>query len=168
MSKTAGKTKKVMKKNIIYLIALIVILALAVFTWQYLKQSSNSPKENSILVLPFSIDSADKEDDYLANGLLNSIIGNLARMNELKVVSRTTADQFKDSNKSLNEIAEELSVIYVMEGRILKQDDKIRIYVQLIDATTMDHIYAERFSIDSKNISDIATQISREVARNLE
>lgn len=184
-----------MKKSIIYLVTVIIILVIAVLTWQYVKQSSNNPKENSILVLPFSIDSTNEEDEYLVDGIMNGIIGNLGKVGELKVISITTANQFKDSNQSLieiatdagvnvivknsvdkyreadlkiSEIAKELRVNYVLDGRIQKQGDKVRIDVQLIDAKNVEYIYAERFLRDISMLSDIATEISQEVTRNLQ
>ena len=84
------------------------------------------------------------------------------------MISKTTANHFKDSNKSPYEIAEELRVNYVLEVGVKKQDDKVRIDVRLIDAKNTEHLYAERFLRESSNLSDIATQISQEVTRNLQ
>ena len=112
---------KVIKKIIIYLVTTIVLLVIAVFTWLYVKQSSKSPNRPSTPATGSWWPSTDKEDEYLADGLLDGVIGDLGKVDELIVFSKTTANQFIESNQSPIEIAKELRVNYVLEGNIQKQ-----------------------------------------------
>ena len=158
-----------MKKTIFYLATAIIILVIAVLTWQYVKQSSSSSKsskEDSILVLPLSIDSTDKQDEYLADGLLSGIIDNLAKTNELKVMSKTTSNQFKDSNQSPIEITKLLGVNYVLEGSFKTINDSVEMQVRLLDETG-DQICSETYIGSKSELLEITSRIQRDITETI-
>ena len=122
--------------------------------------------KKSIVVLPFSIDSNDKQDEYLVDGLLNGIISNLAKSNELKVMSKATANHFKDSNQTPSEIAKSLGVYYVVEGTVKTLNDSIEMQVRLSDETG-DQICSETY-IGSKNeLLEITNKIQLDITETI-
>jgi adenylate cyclase len=110
------------------------------------------PKHLSIVVLPFSNLSNDPSQDYFADGLTENLTTDLSRLSGSLVIARNTAFTFKGKNVDAREIGKELGVRYVLEGSVQRDVDRIRVNVQLIDAGTGNHIWAERFD---KPLSDL-------------
>ena len=96
--------------------------------------------EKSIVVLPFKNLSDDSENQYFADGIMEDILNHLFRIKELRVISRTTAESFRGNPITSPEIARKLNVNYVLEGSVYKSENKIKIFVQLIDARNDQHI----------------------------
>ena len=104
------------------------------------------PGDKSIAVLPFRNLSADKEDEYFADGLTEDIITELARMRGIgKVIARTSVMQYKGIDRSVHEIGEELAVSTVLEGSYRRAGDRVRVVAQLIDVGNEDHLWAETY-----------------------
>jgi adenylate cyclase len=99
--------------------------------------------ETSIVVLPFTNLSTDPEQAFFADGMAEELLNLLARIPELRVISRTSAFSFKDKSLSVGEIADRLKVSHVLEGSVRRSDDRIRITAQLIDAKTDSHLWSE-------------------------
>jgi TolB-like protein len=160
-----------MKKTIIYFVTTIVIIVIAVLAWLFIKQPSSSyisPKENSIVVLPFSIDSTDKEYEYLADGLSNEIIGNLAKVPELKVISKTTAIQFKDYNQSPIEIATEAGVNVIVEGSVLALGDSVCLQIKLVSPHPEDkQLWMNDYMVERNQILELYKTVSEEISQEL-
>lgn len=132
-------------------------------------ESSGELKENisdekSILVLPFKNISSDLEQDYFCDGLTEEIIIDLSHINELRVISRSSAMSFKESNKKINEIVDEVNVEYVLEGSVRKSDKSVKITAQLIDAKKDAHIWAEKYGGKLDDLFDIQENVSRSIA----
>jgi adenylate cyclase len=140
------------------------------------KASSTYPKSDAvqssilnldrlrIAVLPFSNFSPDPNDEYFANGLTEELITTMSKIRSLKVIARTSVMAYKNKEKKIDEIAKELSVGSILEGSVRKAGDKLRITVQLIDTTSCEHLWAESFDRELKDVFLIQSEISKTVA----
>jgi TolB-like protein/Tfp pilus assembly protein PilF len=126
------------------------------------KQSSKS-----IAVLPFDNLSEDKANAYLAEGIQDEILTRLAKIADLKVISRTSTAKYKSAPASLREIGEQLGVANILEGSVQKAGDQLRINVQLLDATNDAHVWAETFDRDANDIFLVESEIAKTVADKL-
>jgi TolB-like protein/Tfp pilus assembly protein PilF len=128
------------------------------------------PREKSIAVLPFANRSSREEDEFFTEGIHDDLLTRLSKIGSMKVISRTSVLRYKDSKKSIPEIAAELNVTTVLEGGIQRSGDQIRINVQLIDAKTDEHLWAETFDrkLTAENLFAIQSEISTAIASALE
>jgi TolB-like protein len=124
----------------------------------------------SIAVLPFDNRSDQKSDTYFVEGIHDDLLTNLARISALKVISRTSVNQYKGTEKTIPVIASELGVATVMEGAVQRAGNTVRINVQLIDAQTDEHLWAEIFDreLTTDNLFAIQSEISEAIADALE
>jgi len=124
----------------------------------------------SIAVLPFDNRSRNVDDEYFTEGIHDDLLTNLARIASLKVISRTSVNQYKGTEKTIPQIAEELGVATVMEGAVQRSGSTVRINVQLIDANTDEHLWAEIFDreLTAENLFTIQSEISQKIADALE
>jgi TolB-like protein len=130
------KRRMVVRVITVFAIAAFVIVALIILNIIPGNNRINKKEiyEKSIVVLPFISDSPDKENEYFNNGIMESILGNLANIKDLRVISRTSAAHYRDNPKPISEIAEELNVRFVLEGSVRKVGSDFRLQIQLIDA----------------------------------
>ncbi len=128
----------------------------------------HSKLEKSIAVLPFKNLSADKANQYFADGMVEDILNRLSHIHELKVISRFSSDQYRASSKSLPQIANELGVSYILEGSVQKCEDKVRIFVQLIDTQSDHHLWSEKYDAEFENLLPLQTDIAKRIASELE
>ncbi len=121
--------------------------------------------DNSIAVLPFANRSDEKEDLFFTDGIHDDLLTQLAKINDLKVISRTSVMKYRDTEKTIPEIAAELGVTTILEGGIQRAGKRIRINAQLIDVVTDEHLWAETFDreMTMENIFDIQTEITRQI-----
>jgi len=124
----------------------------------------------SIAVLPFDNRSDQQSDQHFVEGVHDDLLTNLARIGSLKVISRTSVNLYKNSQKSIPQIAEELGVATIMEGAVQRSGNTVRINVQLIDAGTDEHLWAEIFDreLTAENLFAIQSEISQKIADALE
>jgi TolB-like protein/Tfp pilus assembly protein PilF len=122
---------------------------------------------NSLVVLPFANMSTDPENEYFSDGLTEDIITQVSRIQELRVISRTSAMQYKNASKSVRVIGRELGVSALLEGSVRKHGSRVRITAQLIDANTDDHIWAETYDRDLVDIFAVQTEVAGKVAAAL-
>jgi len=124
----------------------------------------------SIAVLPFDNRSRNVDDEYFTEGIHDDLLTNLARIGALKVISRTSVTKYKNTEKTIPEIARELGVATIMEGAVQRSGDTVRINVQLIDANTDEHLWAEIFDreLTAGNLFAIQSEISEKIAAALE
>jgi len=120
-----------------------------------------------IAVLPFSNYSPDPEDEFLADGMTEELIGSLAKVRDLRVIARTSVMRFKGSNEPVSDVARALSIGSVVEGSIRKLGDRIRVSAQLIDARTEEHLWAGEYEGDLAEALAIQKNTAREVAEAL-
>jgi TolB-like protein/Tfp pilus assembly protein PilF len=124
----------------------------------------------SIAVLPFDNRSRLEEDEFFVEGIHDDLLTNLARIKSLKVISRTSMLRFKDTETPIPDIAAELGVATVMEGAVQRSGNTVRINVQLIDARTDEHLWADIFDreLTADNLFAIQSEISEKIAEALE
>ena len=126
--------------------------------------------EKSIAVLPFINDSPDQENTYFINGVMEEILNNLQRIKDLRVISRTSAEQYRGQKKPISEIAEELGVNYIVEGSGQKYGNSFRLRAQLIMAERESHLWGESFQqkiTEVEDIFNIQTKIAESIAAEL-
>ena len=124
--------------------------------------------ERSIAVLPFANLSPDPGQDYFSDGVTEEILTSLARIEGLKVISRTSIMRYKGSSASLREIGRELGVATVLEGSVRHANTRVRITAQLIDAETDAHLWAERYDRDLEDIFAIQTDVAERIVEALQ
>jgi TolB-like protein len=132
----------------------------------------DSIPSNSIAVLPFANMSADPEQEYFADGFSEDLITDLARFNELFVVSRNTSFAFKERSLDIRKVGKELGVAYCLEGSVRKMGARVRITAQLIDTRRGDHVWADKFDANITDLfdlqDDLAAAIVSKVASRME
>lgn len=122
---------------------------------------------SSIAVLPFTSRSTDPDNQLFADGIHDDLLTRLANIGSLKVISRTSVMEYRDTTKNLRQIAEELGVGTVLEGAVQRAGDSVRINAQLIDASTDEHIWAKSYDrqLSAVNLFAIQSEISEEISR---
>jgi TolB-like protein/cytochrome c-type biogenesis protein CcmH/NrfG len=131
------------------------------------KKQTVSPREKSIIVLPFENMSSDREQEYFSDGLTEEIITDLSHIHDLLVISRSSAMTFKKSNKKIKDIANEVSVKYVLEGSVRKAGNNLKIIAQLIDAENDTHLWAEKYNGTLDDVFDIQEKVARAISDTL-
>jgi TolB-like protein/tetratricopeptide (TPR) repeat protein len=153
------------------LTVLALILAVGA-TWivheRTIKPTRASGGIRSLAVLPLQNFSGNPEQDYLSDGMTEALIARLATVRGLRVISRTSAMQFKGTRKSVPAIAKELNVDAVIEGSVLRAGDKIRVTVQLIRAETDEHLWADTYDRELRDILALQSDVTQGIAGHIE
>ena len=168
--KMEGKLQKknVKKRNVLLIISFIVlVIAISIIYRKYFSENKTTFSEKSIAVLPFTDMSKNKDQEYFSDGLTEDIITQLAKINSLKVISRTSVMQYKKNSKSLKEIGKELGVEIILEGSVQQSGDQLRITGQLINTSTDEHLWAESYDRPMKDVFSIQTDIAKQIANAL-
>jgi TolB-like protein/AraC-like DNA-binding protein len=156
----------------IYIVAALFVVAGIIFISIFFIRNSlgfeQRSKEKSIAVLPFKNLSENEENRYFADGVVEDILDRLTKIKELKVVSRTSVEQFRESIESTPEIAKKLGVNYLLEGSVQRQEGKVRITIQLIDAKNDRHILSEKIDRALEDILVLESDIAKLVADKLQ
>lgn len=147
------------------LAAAIFIGFLVYYVWP---SGTSSRLEKSIAVLPFKNDSNDSGNVYLINGLMESTLNHLQKISDLKVISRTSAEKYRNTSKSIPEMAKELNVSYFVEGSGQKIGDRILLNIQLIEAATDRHLWAKQYRRESNDIFQLQQEIAKDIAEEIE
>lgn len=119
--------------------------------------------EKSIAVLPFKNESSDSTNLYFVNGLMESTLNNLQKIEDLRVISRTSVEQYRHSNKSIPEIAEELDVNYLVEGSGQRVGDQILLNIQLIEASTDRPIWVKQYNQKVVDVFDLQNEVAKKI-----
>lgn len=146
----------------------IALLSAAVMLFAFDKWWSPA-HELSIAVLPFENLSDDKQQEYLVQGIHDEVLTRLSQIGALKVISRTSVMPYRSVDKSLPQIAEELSVANIVEGSIQRSGERLNINIQLIDARTDEHIWADTFTrkVSAEELIEVQSEIAKSIARAL-
>jgi TolB-like protein/regulator of sirC expression with transglutaminase-like and TPR domain len=123
--------------------------------------------EKSIAVLPFENLSEEKSNAYFAEGVQDEILTRLAKVADLKVIARTSTQRFKSAPENLPDIAKQLGVANILEGSVQKAGDQVRVNVQLIDALTNAHLWADTYDRKLTDIFGVESEIAKSVAESL-
>jgi TolB-like protein/Flp pilus assembly protein TadD len=127
-------------------------------------KSPVSPPEKSIAVLPFENLSDDQQNMHFADGIQDDILSSLAKVADLKVISRTSVRQYRGGTRNLREIGEALGVAYVMEGTVRREANRVRINAQLIDARTDLHVWNDTYDREITDLFALQTELARRIA----
>ncbi|MFQ5526073.1 MAG: protein kinase [Thermoanaerobaculia bacterium] len=147
----------------------ILLGVIALGFWVARPPPAHSPLEiQSLAVLPLGNMMNDPEQDYFVDGMTDAVITELSKIGALKVISRTSAMRYKNTDKSLPEIAADLGVDAVVDGSVLRSGDRVRITAQLIDASTDEHLWADNFDRDLGDILALHSDVARSIAARVE
>ena len=150
------------------LLSLVSALALAIPFSRRRDVTTGLPPQKSIAVLPFENLNKDEENAFFAGGVQDEILTNLAKLADLKVISRTSVMKYKSGlERNLREIAKTLGVSHVVEGSVQRAGGRVRVNAQLIDARNDTHIWAEHYDRDAADIFAIQSEISERIANQL-
>jgi TolB-like protein/cytochrome c-type biogenesis protein CcmH/NrfG len=121
------------------------------------------PPEKSIAVLPFENLSDDQQNTYFADGIQDDILSNLAKVADLKVISRTSVRQYRSGTRNIREIGEALGVAYILEGTVRRDANRVRINAQFIDARTDLHVWSDTFDREMTDLFALQTELARRI-----
>jgi TolB-like protein/DNA-binding winged helix-turn-helix (wHTH) protein/Tfp pilus assembly protein PilF len=147
-----------------------IVLALAWIAWIALgthEFSRSARKKISLAVLPLEDLSAEHSEEYLSEGLTDELITDLAKLPGFRVISRTSTMQYKETRKTVPQIARELGVDEVVEGTVLRSGNRMRVRVQLIQGRTDEHVWAEAYERDVRDILSLESEVARSVAAQI-
>jgi serine/threonine-protein kinase len=157
------------RSTLIAAVSSLVLAAIALGTWWYQHTQSSAQIDRSIAVLPFENLSSDKENAFFTDGVQDEILTNLAKIADLKVISRTSVMQYKSGvARNLRKIGEELGVTHVVEGSVQRADNRVRVNAQLIDARNDAHLWAQTYDRDLADVFAIQSEIARAIADQLQ
>src|SRR5438105_13905483 len=126
-------------------------------------ESPSAAGAKSIAVLPFENLSEDKANAYFAEGIQDEILTRLAKVADLKVISRTSTQHFKSAPENLPEIARQLGVAHILEGSVQKSGDAVRVNVQLIKAANDSHLWADTFDRKLTDIFSVESEVAKSI-----
>src|SRR5881392_348001 len=161
----APRTRR--RRNIIMLIATGVVISAATGFF-LLPRVAAHKVDKSIAVLPFENLSDEKENAYFADGIQDDVLTNLSKISDLRVISRTSVMQYRGRPTNLREIGKALGVSNILEGSVRRSRNKVRVNVQLIDANTDEHLWANDYDRDLTDIFAIQSDLAREIANALQ
>src|SRR5436190_2310366 len=154
------------KRRVLLTLAAILVAAACAYSF-YFVAPAPSPNEKSIAVLPFENLSEEKSNAYFADGIQDEILTRLSKIADLKVISRTSTQRYKNTSQSLSEIANQLGVANLLEGSVQKTNDQVRINVQLIRAANDSHLWAETFDRRLTDIFSVESEVAKAIADQL-
>ncbi len=153
-------------------IAILIVASVGLIGFIYVRFiSRNQPAQlsiTSIAVLPLVNLSDDPSEEYFADGMTDALIGDLAKIRKLRVISRTSSMHYKGTRKSLPEIARELKVDAVVEGTVQRSGDRVRIRAQLIHALTDQHLWVDTYERDMREVFELQSEIALAIARQVQ
>src|SRR5436189_4421426 len=161
----APRTRR--RRNIIMLIATGVVISAATGFF-LLPRVAAHKVDKSIAVLPFENLSDEKENAYFADGVQDDVLTNLSKIGDLRVISRTSVMQYRGRPTNLREIGKALGVSNVLEGSVRRSGNRVRVNVQLIDANTDEHVWANDYDRDVTDVFAIQSDLAREIANALQ
>jgi TolB-like protein/DNA-binding winged helix-turn-helix (wHTH) protein/lipoprotein NlpI len=157
------------RTRFVYLaVAAIVAATVIAITWGYLRPGLPHPagaaRIESVAVLPLRNLSSDAEQEYFADGMTDELITDLAKFGSLRVISHTSVERYKGTKLPLPEIAKELGVDAVVEGTVMRSAERVRITAQLIDARSDQHLWADTYERDLRDVFSLQDEVARQIA----
>ena len=163
-----AKTKSILLRRGVLLGAVAVLAVLALASVRYRGNAARQPAIKSLAVLPLKNLSGDLAQDYLADGMTEALIGDLAGIHDLRVISRTSVTRFKDTQLSAPEIARILGVDAIVEGSVIRDGSRIRVHAQLIRAATDEHFWSEAYDREMRDVLSLQSDVAESIARKVE
>ena len=148
-------------------VSAFVLLVLAVLAWRFTASPASTVPIRSLVVLPFTNLSGDAQQEYFVEGLTEALTTEIAKVEPLRVISRTTAMRFKNTSQAVPEIARELRVDAVVEGAVMRSGDHVRITAQLIRAASDEHIWAQRYDRNVVDALAVQGDIAEDIAKQI-
>jgi len=172
---TKSIARRTGRKIVAVTIALAVVAA-GLFMYQLVRSKSDTLgppttatiANKSIAVLPFDNLSRDPDNAYFCEGVQDEILTRLAKVADLKVISRTSTQHFKSAPENLPQIAKQLGVAHILEGSVQKANDQVRVNVQLINALTDAHLWADTYDRKLTDIFAVESEIAKTIAETLQ
>ena len=163
-------------RKIVAITAGLAVIAAGLFVFQYVRSKSSTSNSTaapmvtnkSIAVLPFDNLSRDPDNAYFAEGVQDEILTRLAKVADLKVISRTSTQHFKSTPDNLPAIAKQLGVMNILEGSVQRANDQVRVNVQLINALTDAHLWADTYDRKLTDIFAVESEIAKTIAETLQ
>ena len=149
------------------IVALLVLFGSVYFLMPSSTPTTNSSDgniEKSIAVLPFRNESSDSTNLYFVNGLMEASLGNLQKIEALRVISRTSVEKYRHSDKNIGEIAKELDVNFIVEGSGQKIGDQVMLNIQLIDAATDTQVWGEQYTYGLVDVFALQNEVAKKIA----
>jgi len=150
--------------------ALLFLLALsgaAFLKWRLARRAADPSAIRSLAVLPLANLSADPSEQYLVDGLTEELTSEISQLHSLRVISRTSTMQYRDTQKRAPEIAKELQADVLIEGSILQVNDRVRITAKLIHGPSDTHLWSKRYERDLRNVIALQHEIASDIAREV-
>src|SRR5438034_6591059 len=164
---TSGASGSHLRRNVITLVAAGVIISAAAGFF-LLPRVSAHKVDKSIAVLPFESLSDEKENAYFADGIQDDVLTNLSKIGDLKVISRTSVMPYRGKTSNVREIGKALGVGAILEGSVRRVGNRVRVNVQLINADTDEHLWAEDYDRDLTDVFAIQTDLAQQIVRELQ
>jgi serine/threonine protein kinase len=165
MEAVPGRRKRLTLATLTF--GLLAIIAVGLTNY-FLHRQQPAVPEKSIAVLPFQNLSRDPDSAYLAGGIQEEILTRLAKIADLKVISRTSTQHYQSKPRNLSEIAKQLGVANILEGSVQKAADQVRVNVQLVNAHTDSHLWADTFDRKVTDIFSVESEIAKGIAGSLQ
>ncbi len=157
------KSSKKSQRLIIGATAFLILMIVSFFLFNKNVADKDLEIEKSIAVLPFKNESSDSSNLYFVNGLIESSINNLQKIKDLRVISRTSIEKYRHTNKNIPDIAEELDVNYLVEGSGQRIGDRILLNIQLIDAIKDKAIWVKQYDQQVVDVFDLQNEIAKKI-----
>jgi TolB-like protein/Tfp pilus assembly protein PilF len=163
-------------RKLVAITAVLAVIAAGLFVFKYVRSKSSTsnstatpmPTNKSIAVLPFDNLSRDPDNAYFCEGMQDEILTRLAKVADLKVIARTSTQRLKSAPADLRDVAKQLDVMNILEGSVQKSNDQVRVNVQLINAITNAHLWADTYDRKLTDIFAVESEIARAVAETLQ
>ena len=155
------------RRNVIMLVATGVIVS-AIAGFFLLPRASARKIDKSIAVLPFENLSDERENAYFADGIQDDILTNLSKIGDLKVISRTSVMSYRGNARNVREIGKALGVSTILEGSVRREGKRVRVNVQLINATNDEHLWANNYDRDLTDVFMLQSDLAREITSALQ
>jgi serine/threonine protein kinase/TolB-like protein/Tfp pilus assembly protein PilF len=163
-----GRSALLKSRSVWFATAIALLMIIIVAYWKLASKGATDAPIRSLAVLPLENQSGDPAQEYLADGMTDALIGDLAKIGSLRVISRTSAMRYKGAKKPLPEIARELNVDAVVEGAIQRSGDRVSVRARLIRAGAERQLWAESYERDFRDALGMQSEIARAIAREVQ
>jgi TolB-like protein/Tfp pilus assembly protein PilF len=165
---TFGSRQRIFQSQSWLFLAGVVVVLVAAILIGMSGGHAKQPQIRSLAVLPLKNLSGDPTQDYLVDGMTEALISRLSRIQDLRVISRTSVMTFKDTKLPLPEIAKTLRVDAIVEGSVIRQGSRIRVHAQLIRGATDDHFWSEEYEREVRDALTLESDVAQAIARKVE
>jgi TolB-like protein len=146
---------------------LLIVVAILFFTNVIGRSRQTKEIEKSIVVLPFKLLSEEPDKQYLADGMMDAILLHLSKIKALRVISRTSVEQYRGTSKTIPVIGKELDTEYIIEGSFQKSGENVKLIVQLIKAKKENHLWANEYNRNWNDIFSVQSEVAQKIASEL-